>query len=220
MSITATLNFPVMPYPLSAVIASLTREDTGGSVTGMITGSGSAWVLSIDEPQIGLIYNYTITFTFSAGTSNASGRVVGTQANPVGYYTNYNNLVLKFGAKNIAMWSNTNNDDTLPNFGNIQFGLSTTDSQINTFYTNGPYNVPLSPISFMIQDWANNLSVYWTYTCRGLLESDEEGSKLRVLYAQSMSQMALYRGTTSVLSLGASRRWPSPTAAVNARRFR
>lgn len=220
--ISTPLNFPATPYPLSAVVTSCVRTDTMAPVAATITGSGASWVLQITEPAPNLTYQYLVTFSFSGGVQGiAQGTVSGTVTTPVGYYTNYNLLVTKFGSRNLTMWSNQNNDDALPNYQNIALGISTTDSQINNFWNNGPYNVPLTPISLLIQDWANDMAAYYTYLCRGLFQnSDEQGNQLKKNYQQAMSWMSAYKGNSSTLSLGVQRRWPTPTAPTAARGFR
>lgn len=219
--VSASLNFPTTPYPVSAVVTSCTRSDTGASVSASITGASANWVLSITEPAPNLLYNYVVTFSFSGGiNSQAIGSVNGTVTTPAGYYTSYDALVAKFGYRNIVMWSNLTNDNVLPNYVNITTSLVTTDSQINQFWANGPYNVPLTPINFMIQNWATDMAAYFCYFCRGAFESDTEGQKLTTIFRQAMAGMAAYKGLTSVMSLGCQRRWPSPTSAVAARGFR
>lgn len=214
--LTETLNFSAMPYPTGATVTSLIRLDTGAMVTGSIVGVGPSWVLSINEPQPGLIYSYIITFTFSGlGTSQASGTVQGTNQNPVGTYTSYSLLCQKYGTINITRWSNHDNNTTQPDYNNIQLGITNGESFLTQYWANGPYFTPLTPAVPLVQDWASTFSAKWVYETRGLFEDDPVGNKLMGDYNQALSQMALYKGNTQ-MALGCQRRWPSPTAAVPA----
>jgi hypothetical protein len=204
-----------MPDPTGATITALVRLDTGGTVSGSIGGSGTAWVLTITEPQPGLMYAYTITFTFAVGSSQANGFVTGTNQNPVGTYTSYALLCQKYGTINITRWSNHDNNTTQPDYNNISLGISNGESFLDQYWANGPYFTPLTPAVPLVQDWASTFSAKWIYETRGLFEDDPIGNKLMGDYNQALSQMALYKGNTQ-MALGCQRRWPSPTAAVPA----
>lgn len=136
--------------------------------------------------------------------------------NPVGIYTSYTLLCQKYGAINITRWSNHDNADQNPDFYNITLGISTGESLFNQFWNNGPFFVPLSPVLPIVSDWATTFVAYWLYTTRGLFEMTEDsvGNKLQLGYNLALNQMAQFKGSTSVMSLGCARRWPSPTAAV------
>jgi len=220
--ITASLNFPTTPYPVSAVVTSCVRNDTGGSVGASIGGSGANWILSITEPAPNLTYTYQVTFTFAGSIQSvASGTVNGTVSTPTGYYTNYGLMCQKYGTINITRWSNTDNLDVLPNYSNITLGIGVAESQINQFFANGPYNVPLAPINYTISDWATSLAALWVYETRGMFEDNPQANKLTPDAKNAWRWMAAYKGNTSTLTLGtAQRRWPTPTAAVAARGFR
>jgi hypothetical protein len=127
------------------------------------------------------------------------------------YYTDQNRLQQKWGVENIRQWSNTDNYSLPANVSSIQYALTLADDEINQFFNNGPYNVPLSPVLAIMTDWANTLAGYWLYTNRGIFEKgDEMGGKLTKLRADALAQMAAYKG--GALTLPCSRRWPGPTA--------
>lgn len=216
-----TLNFPTTPYPISAVVTSCTRNDTGGGVTANITGAGANWILAITEPVPNLTYSYTVTFSFTGGIqSQAIGTVNGTVSTPIGYYTSYSLMCQKYGTTNITRWSNHDNNDQLPDYTNITLGIGVAESQLNQFFSNGPYTVPLTPINATISDWATSLAALWIYETRGMFEDNPQANKLTPDAANARRWMAAYKGNTSTLSLPSIRRWPTPTAAVPCRGFR
>lgn len=217
-----TINYPATPigYPTAVTILSVIRTDTGASVAATIAAVGGvdgAWLLTITEPLPGLTYQYSLLAIFVGSTGVTNGFVTG-QTTPVGYYTSYSLLVAKYGATNIAKWSNTDNDSKNANLTNIQLGIGVGEDQLNEYFFNGAYSTPLTPLTPMIVDWATTVSAFWIYTTRGLMEDDEVCNRLQRSYTATIQSWAAYKG--GALYLPCQRRWPSPTAAVAARGYR
>lgn len=197
-------------------IISVIRTDTGASVPASIMAGEAmgAWVLTVTDPAAGLTYQYSLQTAFGDGTSGVTNGYFTGQTTPVGYYTSYALLCAKYGSDNIAKWSNLNNDTTGPNLANVQLGIDTGEDQLNQYWYNSAYNVPLTPLGPMIRDWATTTAAYWIYTTRGLFEDDTIGNRLQQQYTQMFNMMAAYKG--GALPFSCARRWPTPTAAVPA----
>lgn len=217
-----TINYPLTPigYPVSVTIITVIRTDTGATVpatVAAVAGAPGAWLLTITEPVAAITYQYSLLATFpdlTAGVTN--GFVTGTTV-PAGYYTSYSLLIAKYGATNIAKWSNTDNSSAKVNLTNVQLGVAVAESQLNTFWYNSAYTTPLTPVLPMISDWATTMAAYWIYTTRGLFEEDTVGNRLKLFYAETMRAMAGYMG--GALPFPCGRRWPTPTAAVATTRW-
>lgn len=203
-------------------IITLARSDDGATPSGvtlplaMTTAGGGAWSASFTDSPESASYSYQYVITWQ-GDGTTSGPYAGTlQTNAIpasGYYTNQGNLETKWGAINIQAWSNKDNANLATNIAAVQLGLTWTDDKINSTMANGPYVVPLSPVTPDLQDIANDLAAYWLYENRGLNDkTDKLGSQLKQAFSEAMQRLVSYKG--GIYSLACQRRWPAPTAPI------
>jgi hypothetical protein len=168
-----TLTF-TSPGPTALTIASLTRADTGTTVSGSVAQQSSVvWLLSITEPAPGLIYAYTLTGTWADGSSSpVIGTVVATSLS--GVYWTQSGTEQIYGAGNVAKWSQKdNNVDTLDTAALAAAG-SRVDNYTNRRLRDFLYVAPLASSSrdfAFVQDAANELVGVYLYEARGLQDS-------------------------------------------------
>lgn len=133
------------------------------------------------------------------------------------YYTSEASLEQKWGTFNIGTWSDKDGAGS-PNEVAIQYALTLADSEINSFFADGPF---ITPLAFMdtnsaklAEDWANCLAARELYAQRDIADEGGKetpaGKVMARAYARTMRAMASYKG--GALRLAATRRWPSPNA--------
>lgn len=127
-----------------------------------------------------------------------------------GYYANLNDLYALFGTVNVTTWSTMDGIGTLDTT-KVQAALDYAGSVINGFFTDGPFNVPLTftTASVLATHWGAVIAGVWLYNNRGQADAGN-GNQYAPMLAGVMSQMALYKG--GALRLPAQRRWPTPNA--------
>lgn len=135
-------------------------------------------------------------------------------ASASGHYASQADMEAKFGATNIQIWSNKDDDTSATDTDAVQRALNLADEKLNSFFRDSPFTVPLSPINDMIRDWAVTIAGYELYFARGMRDSkDPTGNHLTGLLTAANSQMRQYR--SGVLRLDCTRRWPSPSAPTS-----
>jgi hypothetical protein len=129
-----------------------------------------------------------------------------------GYYAAQGDIENVFGTANVAIWSQLDPTQPAPDTSRIQAALNNADAQINAFFRDGPYIVPLAdaadaPITTY---WAAVLAGAWLYFSRGLRDDNHDGDKLSARQLAVYSDMAFYK--SGIKRLSAPRRWPTPNA--------
>lgn len=133
-----------------------------------------------------------------------------------GYYAGQTDVESIFGTSNVATWSQLDNTISGPDESRIQSALDWADAQINSFFRDGPYTIPLADAAdaAITTRWAATLAGVWLYTSRGLRDDNRDGDKLTTMMADVMADMAAYK--SGVKRLAAARRWPTPTSPAAA----
>ncbi len=128
-----------------------------------------------------------------------------------GHYADQADMEAKFGAINVQIWSNKDNDTADTDTIAVQRALDLADEKLNSFFRDGPYAVPLTPITDMIRDWAVVMAGYELYFARGMRDKkDTVGNLLKELLEAVKREMRQYR--SGVLRLECTRRWSAPSA--------
>lgn len=142
-------------------------------------------------------------------------------ASVVGTYGSQTDMENVFGTQNIAQYSDINNtqgggaDET-----RIQAASDYADSQIDAYFTDGPFNVPLAFTStsatVMTKNWYAVIAGVWMYSNRGTrdVKADDVGAKYAKMLTGVYRQMGLCK--SGAIRLAAQRRWPSPSAPTAA----
>jgi phage gp36-like protein len=128
-----------------------------------------------------------------------------------GYYAAQADVENKFGANNVARWSQLDNSSSSADEGRISSALQYADATIDGFFRDGPYVTPLvlSSGGALAVNWAATIAGVWLYGNRGQRDQDKDASKYTAMLAGVMREMGMYKG--GVLRLDAARRWPAPT---------
>jgi hypothetical protein len=133
-----------------------------------------------------------------------------------GYYAAQGDIENVFGTANVATWSQLDPTQSTPDVSRIASALANADAQINAFFRDGPYIIPLAdaadaPITTC---WAAVLAGAWLYFSRGLRDDNRDGDKLSARQLAVYSDMALYK--SGIKRLSSPRRWPTPSAPAAA----
>jgi phage gp36-like protein len=129
-----------------------------------------------------------------------------------GYYAAQSDIENVFGTANVALWSQLDPTQSTVDTSRIQTALDNADAQINAFFRDGPYIVPLADAAdaAITSSWAAVLAGAWLYFSRGLRDDNRDGDKLSTRQLAIYSDMALYK--SGIKRLAAARRWPTPSA--------
>jgi hypothetical protein len=127
-----------------------------------------------------------------------------------------------FGPTNVAAWSlfETGLPTGAADATRIANALTQADSQINGFFTGGPYAVPLvcSICKPVVTHWAAVLAGIWLYGNRSLATTtDYPGNRYIALQQAVLQDMDLYK--SGVKRLDAPQRYPHATAPTASREW-
>lgn len=204
--------------PASVALNSVVRTDTEAEVltsppVAMVL-SGGAWSYTFAEPSAGLLYRYEYKITWSdASYQEGEGTAQGSQT-ATGRYASLSDLEDAYSPENIAKWSDLSNDNVL-DVDRVQTALTYADAEIDLFFRDGTYTVPLnlgSAGTVKVRSWAVSIAGHWLYKNRGIRDDDKMGNILVADMAAAKQDMGMYKG--GALRLDASRRWPSPTGPM------
>jgi phage gp36-like protein len=207
----------------SLTLLTLIRIDTGGSVfvtpslpQPFVSLGGGQWSYGpFADPEPGLTYYYTYQINWPDGTYDQdSDTFVGTGAAAVGSYAAQTDIENVFGPYNVSRWSdmdNTNNPP-VPNIQRIQAALDFSSADINNYFRDGPYQLPLSPSSDgqTLTFWSAVIAGVWLYNSRGQRDREGAGNQYQPMLERVYAEMGLYKGGAK--RLNAPRRWPTPSA--------
>lgn len=138
----------------------------------------------------------------------------------VGTYGSQTDMENVFGTQNIAQYSDINNTENGSADGTrVQAASDYADSQINAFFADGPFTVPIpfteTWASVMAANWYAVIAGVWMYSNRGSRdEKDNIGAKYAKMLNGAYRQMGLCK--SGIIHLAAQRRWPSPSAPCSA----
>ncbi len=113
----------------------------------------------------------------------------------MGTYIDRSDVERRFGASNVATWSNTDNDDTGAIEATITEAISKAEAMIEDRFRGSRYRVPFIATSgslAAVKDWAAMLAGYWLYTSRGMDEDDRFGGQLAEMKEQVEAEIAAY----------------------------
>lgn len=94
-----------------------------------------------------------------------------------------------FGTRNVAMWSNLDNDSETANTSRITVAIATAEDAISDRLRSSRYIVPLTPNgshSYTVKHWAAVLAGHWLYSSR---VRGDETSSVAAQHAQVMAEM-------------------------------
>lgn len=205
------LRDPALAYGVKAVVAGTVIvaantpfvHDGTGLYSYEIDGltAGLQYIAFIERVYLGETKRSSTTWT--AGVSSAASR-----------YAAQSDVENIFGPENVAVWSDMSNAGTV-NTARVQLGLDNADAEIDGFFRDGPFAVPLSLASesvVMVRRWAAVFAGVWLYQNRGQWDEDKQGNNYSQMRTDVVAEMAAYKGGS--LHLDAARRWPSPSAPV------
>ena len=153
---------------------------------------------------------------YGIGDTTTGGTPTGA---PAGFYSNYAGMVSLYGSNNITQWSNDDGSNT-PNFGKIQAALNYADSEINGFFWNGPYIVPISAgtSSATTAYWGSVIAaIVFLFRSRWGVDTASKVYDYSEDVQRVYADMGLYKGGMKFLN--APRRWPTPTSPVGVNQF-
>ena len=132
-------------------------------------------------------------------------------------YASQGDMYNLFGQNTIIAWSQV--DGTADGQGNptanvsrIQAALDYSSAEINAFFQDGPFVVPLTGPTVVMTKWSATIAAWWLYNARGFRDKDAEGSDIVRQRKQVYADMAMYKGGAKRLE--AVRRWPTPSCPV------
>ncbi len=125
-------------------------------------------------------------------------------------YCTISDLVLRYGAINLAQWSAIDGNLSDPLIATRQQnGCDMADAQINTMLIRGGYAIPLQFLDTysraFINDIAIDLAVYIIYKARGHNEEDKDFAKFETARTQAMAQLMRIRAGSN--QINCARRW-------------
>lgn len=201
----AVLADPTATYGVRNTATSATVIASGAAMTHAATGVytyndsslsdavGYSWYAKVTDTDGQVLY---FPFTKSA--------IAGTAVS--GVYANSGDIINLFGEDNVIAWSNLDNTvtDAIDSV-RTQTALTYADSEIDNFFRDGPYTVPLSVGSGVatVTNWAAVIAGVWLYNNRGQATEGQAANQYQQMLAGVRSQMALYKGGT--LRLNAAR---------------
>lgn len=102
-----------------------------------------------------------------------------------------------FGAVNVAIWSNLDNDSEVADTDRIASAILYGEEEVDNFFRGGKYNVPIVKISgsgcpAVVTDWASKLAGIWLYESRGHDDSDKPYHKFTKMKSDVMKSMDGY----------------------------
>jgi phage gp36-like protein len=123
-------------------------------------------------------------------------------------------LSTRWGAANIKSWSDLDGAGVIDN-DRVAAALAYGDSQVNFALIGSKYAVPLEGAdditTLIVQDWSLVIAGHWLYFSRGLLDKDEQATKIDDLRKGVEAQMLQVRQGN--MRLNSRLRWGNnPTA--------
>ena len=209
--------------PASVTLLALIRLDTGAAIP--VTPALPQPFVSMDsqhwnygpfaDPAPGLTYSYTYRITWPDGTyDQLSDTMEGSTPAPKGCYASQNDIENIYGPYNIVRWSDIDNanDPPIADLTRIQAALDYSCAEINNFFRDGPYELPLSPSSDAqtLRNWSAVLAGAWLYASRGQQDSGGQSNQYQSMVDAIYREMGLFKG--GVRRFNAPRRWPTPSA--------
>jgi phage gp36-like protein len=118
-----------------------------------------------------------------------------------GYYASRSDLENLFGRDNIAIWSQLDNDSTLPDPRRIGAALAYADAEIDNVFRGGPYLVPLvvSAARPTVQRWAAVIAGAWLYTNRGQRDDGGRPNQYAVMLDEVKTDMRACKAQVKLL---------------------
>jgi len=100
----------------------------------------------------------------------------------MGNYASQTNLERRYGAGNIAAWSNLDNDDAEANNDAVTDAIAEAEQIIDDRLRNGPYAIPLVATSgntlYQARRWTVTLAAHILYGSRGFTEGDKIAGRM------------------------------------------
>ncbi len=120
-------------------------------------------------------------------------------------YCTISDLVLRYGALNLAQWSAIDGNLSDPLIATRQQnGCDLADAQINTMLIRGGYAIPLQFMDVyskaFINDIAIDLAVYIIYKARGFNDEDKDAGKMEAARSKAMAQLMRIRAGSNQIS--------------------
>jgi phage gp36-like protein len=209
--------------PSSVTLLTLIRQDTGANVPvtpplpqPFALFAGGQWSFGpFTDPGPSLTYTYAYQVNWPDGSyDQASDTLLGPGRVAAGYYAIQADIENVFGSYNVSRWSDMDNTSNPPNTNcaRVQAALDYSTAEINNYFRDGPYELPLSLSSDpqTLTNWSAVIAGAWLYFSRGQRDREGAGNQYLPMLQRIYADMALYKGGTK--RLNAPRRWPTPSA--------
>jgi phage gp36-like protein len=135
----------------------------------------------------------------------------------MGQYIDLTDVENKFGADNIATWSNLDNDHRATvDMARVNVAINYAEEYVQDRMRNGRYTVPFSPLGQMpacIIDWCATKAGAWLYENRGTRDGSPDadfGNRIAVLERRVDAEIDAVLAGTRELQLQST--WPTATA--------
>lgn len=113
-------------------------------------------------------YEYWVELSYGGTVHRFRRTVAGVAVDaPAGVYAGLADLEARFGRRNIAAWSQLDNDSSEADLGRIAAALGFADGEVDRVMGGGPFAVPLSPVDGVLRVAAAELAGWWLYSSRG-----------------------------------------------------
>ena len=127
----------------------------------------------------------------------------------MGHYAIQSDLESFWGERNIAKWSNKDNDATTADTTAIASAITEAEEDVDNAFRDGVYALPFSPVPAKVKSWIVRLAGAALYAGRGLDDSDAEANKLKTTIDMVMSEMRTY--LSGIATFSSSRAYGSPS---------
>lgn len=176
------------------------RTDTSAVVVAdavaMTNAATGVYTYSFTEPATGLTYEWYAEWVYAGVTNRAQFYSTGstTDLSAVeGDYIDGQDIANKFGTDNVTKWSQLDNTLTTANTTRIASAISYAEAEINGFFRDSRYAVPLAfnSGSAIRDDWAATIAGVWLYGNRGQQDDvNQYAEMLNATYADMRAYKA------------------------------
>ena len=190
---------------------------------------GGFWAFgAFADPVPGATYQvrYTVSYTDRPPQQFEFVQSAAPPINPTNQYGKWSDVCNVFGPYNLAAWTNLDNAASAPggqpnfDWARVQAGGNFAASEINNFFQDSPFVIPIGPINNTIIDWNARIWGIWEYQSRGDKSgavSREYADKYEEMRRRVYADMALYKGG-QVKRMGLIRRYGATPSAPSSQR--
>lgn len=134
-------------------------------------------------------------------------------------YCTQSDIEARFGANNVAKWSQVDQDSTSTNTARIAAAIAEADALIDSRLRGSRYALPLSgpDLAYVVKSWSVRIAAAWLYDSRGLTDTVDgiteggEGGSMSGHRRAALAEISNVRKGVAVLDLTVS---TTPVAAA------